>query len=107
MDEVLVRNWNHCVRPTDTVYFFGDLAHGERLADEYRRRLNGAITFIRGNHDDGSLGGTEDIFLRHAGLDFMLTHDPKSGTKSQGFPGWTIHGHTHNNDLRRYPFFDP
>lgn len=107
MDEVLIRNWNHCVRPTDTVYYLGDLAFGERSAQEYWRRLNGKITFIQGNHDDGIPDSLEELRIEYNNLDFLLAHDPKKAAKPDGFPGWVIHGHTHNNDLKRYPFFDP
>lgn len=106
MDEVLIRNWNHRVRPTDTEYFLGDLAFGDGLGDEYMRRLNGEITFIRGNHDNDSFGGAEELRIRHSDYEFLLTHDPMNAKKPDGFSGWVIHGHTHNNDLKRYPFFD-
>lgn len=106
MDEVLIRNWNHRVRPTDTVYFLGDLAVGERPAEEYLRRLNGRITFVRGNHDNGSLGRAEAPRIRYSDHAFLLTHDPKGVKRADGASEWMIHGHTHNNDLRRYPFFD-
>jgi len=106
MDEVLIRNWNHRVRPTDTVYFLGDLAFSNGAADEYLRRLNGQIIFIQGNHDNDSLGGAEEIRIRYSEYEFLLTHDPKNAKKPDDFSGWVIHGHMHNNDLKRYPFFD-
>lgn len=106
MDEVLIRNWNRRVRPTDTVFFLGDLAAGGRSAEEYLRRLNGTIRFIQGNHDSLSLGGAEELRIRYSEYDFLLTHDPKRVEGPGGFSGWVIHGHTHNNDLKRYPFLD-
>jgi len=107
MDEVLIRNWNHRVKPDDTVYFLGDLAVGEKTAMGYQRRLNGTITYIKGNHDEHLPNARNDLFLQYAGIDFRLIHDPKARVGSSEFDGWTIHGHAHNNDLRRYPFFDP
>jgi calcineurin-like phosphoesterase family protein len=52
MDEALVANWNRVVRPEDVVYHLGDFAFKSALAvAEYRKRLNGRICFVEGNHD--------------------------------------------------------
>jgi calcineurin-like phosphoesterase family protein len=52
-DEALVRNWNATVASGDSVYFLGDFCFGNKAeqALAFRRRLNGAIFFIEGNHD--------------------------------------------------------
>lgn len=55
MNEELVRRWNARVKPEDTVYHLGDFGFGrdctpERLS-EIRKRLNGRMVLIRGNHD--------------------------------------------------------
>ncbi len=107
MDEVLIRNWNYCVISTDRVYFLGDLAFGERSAMEYRKRLNGSIIHIRGNHDSGVPDARKELMLHSSGIDFRLVHDPKEIDRSLNFDSWTIRDHTHNNDLKRYSFFDP
>jgi calcineurin-like phosphoesterase family protein len=44
------------------------------------------------------------MMLRAAGYDFLLLHDPKD--RPPGWQGWIIHGHTHNNDMHRYPFIN-
>jgi calcineurin-like phosphoesterase family protein len=107
MDEVLIRNWNYCVKPTDRVYFLGDLALGEKPALDYLTRLNGSIMHIQGNHDIDCPNTHRTHTFNASGITFRLIHDPKDSGESSDFEGWTIHGHTHNNDLRRYPFFDP
>lgn len=107
MDDVLIRNWNYCVKSTDQVYFLGDLAVGERTAMDYRRYLNGSIVHIQGNHDGGVPNTRKDHHLHSSGIDFRLVHDPNDAVYSSQFNGWIIHGHTHNNNLNRYPFFDP
>ncbi|MDD1707174.1 MAG: hypothetical protein LUO81_03150, partial [Methanoregulaceae archaeon] len=42
--------------------------------------------------------------ISHQDLDFMLIHDPEE--VPQGYEGWVIHGHLHNNDLTRFPFIN-
>ena len=105
MNEVLIKNWNNVVKPDDLVFFVGDMALGS--SDEYIAVLNGNIYFIWGNHDE-----TSDPDSMHAsvpysykGIDFLFIHEPEM-TPSE-FKGWVIHGHHHNNNLKKFPFFDP
>ena len=52
MDETLIRNWNDVVGPDDDVFHLGDFAfRNPDAAASYRRRLNGRIHLIWGNHD--------------------------------------------------------
>lgn len=52
MDAALVANWNSVVRADDEVWHLGDFAtRSAESAATYRRRLNGAIHLIWGNHD--------------------------------------------------------
>lgn len=51
-DETLIKNWNNCVNPYDTVYHLGDFCFtGSTRAIEILDRLNGNIHLIKGNHD--------------------------------------------------------
>ena len=34
-----------------------------------------------------------------------MVHDPDDAPPA--FDGWVVHGHLHDSDLRRFPFFDP
>ena len=102
MDSVLVRNWNSVVAPGDTVYIVGDLAFRGK-AGRYLRMLSGRKLIIRGNHDEDRYACCERTVIRYGGLCFILQHKP--GIPPQGC--WLIHGHKHNNDLRRFPFLDP
>jgi calcineurin-like phosphoesterase family protein len=106
MDTVLVRNWNYTIPVTGQVYHMGDLRYGNGAppARFYRDQLNGNITFIRGNHDDGELETVPYITLEHEGIRFLLIHDPADVPPD--FNGWVVHGHHHNNDLLNYPFID-
>jgi calcineurin-like phosphoesterase family protein len=52
MDETIIENWNRTIGKNDVVWHLGDftlLGEGEAIA--YRKRLNGKINFIWGNHD--------------------------------------------------------
>jgi calcineurin-like phosphoesterase family protein len=105
MNRVLIDNWNNVVKPTDTVFYVGDMSFGK--TDKFIRKLHGNIIFISGNHDE-----TDDIdriqeyaYLSYKDITFLFVHDP--WMKPAEFQGWTIHGHHHNNNPEKYPFFDP
>jgi calcineurin-like phosphoesterase family protein len=104
MDRVLIQNWNCTITPTDPVYYLGDLRYGRDAppASQYRDQLNGTITFLAGNHDDKKLDAVPSKTLEYGNHTFLLVHDPAEAPAT--FDGWVIHGHHHNNDLRRYPF---
>jgi len=106
MDRVLVANWNYTVGPGDRICFLGDLKYwkDKRPDSAYRGLLNGRITWIAGNHDDGIKGAVPSFRLMYGGREFLLVHDPAD--TPAGFTGWVIHGHYHNNELGTYPFID-
>ncbi len=104
MDRVLIQNWNCTIAPADPVYYLGDLRYGKNAlpVSQYREQLNGTITFIAGNHDDKTVGAVPSKTLGYGNYRFLFVHDPAEAPGT--FDGWVIHGHHHNNDLRRYPF---
>jgi calcineurin-like phosphoesterase family protein len=106
MDRVLIQNWNCTIAPGDMVYYLGDLRYGKHAlpALQYREQLNGTITFIAGNHDAKTMGAIPSQTLEYGNYIFLLVHDPADAPDT--FDGWVIHGHHHNNDLRRYPFLN-
>jgi len=106
MNSVLVENWNHVVRDTNIVYFLGDLTFGRgaRPAEYWLPKLNGKIQFIRGNHEYGVINSQEYAILNHGGYHFLLVHDPKHLPIQ--WNDWVIHGHTHNNNMKNYPFIN-
>lgn len=107
MDEALIEEWNRTVMPGDRVFFLGDLTRNLKEAENraYLGRLNGVISCIRGNHDTDLKHAADSQELVHGGVRFLLIHDPARAPED--FNGWVVHGHTHNNDLCHYPFFDP
>lgn len=106
MDKVLIHNWNLRVKPTDTVYFLGDLAHGRGLDPvlHHLSLLSGVIHFVAGNHDTGPGHAAEVMEISWRGHRFMMVHDPNDAPLE--YPGFVIHGHMHNNQPREYPFLN-
>lgn len=106
MDYVLINNWNRAVSNQNDIYFLGDLRFGwhSRSAGHYLDLLNGKIHFVRGNHEEDVVGSKDYLMLETDDRKFLLIHDPKNIPPD--WNGWTIHGHTHNNDLRTYPFIN-
>jgi calcineurin-like phosphoesterase family protein len=106
MDQVLIKNWNYTVKPGDRIYHIGDLCYGPyaKSPAEYLQRLNGAVSLIRGNHDEGTTTARQKEMLVHRGIPFALVHNPSD--ISETFSGWVIHGHHHNNHLASYPFIN-
>jgi len=112
MNETLVKNWNHTIGEEDIVFFLGDMAYGygSRSVRWWLRRLNGRIIFVKGSHDRG-LYPTEQwighvfctncIMVKAYGREFALTHSGRG--LPEGYDGWVIHGHTHQNE----PFIKP
>jgi len=106
MDRVLIKNWNYTVRPGQRIFHIGDLCYGPyaKNPSEYLQRLNGAVSLIRGNHDEGVNTAIRKETVVHQGIPFVLVHDPDDVADT--FSGWVIHGHHHNNDLDHYPFIN-
>lgn len=106
MDRVLIGNWNSVISPESRVFFGGDLCYGPhaRTFGEYRKELNGNITFIAGNHDDEEQETIPSFTFEFGGMKFHVVHDPADSPMD--FDGWVIHGHHHNNDLPHYPFIN-
>lgn len=107
MNKTLISNWNNIISNKDKVYFLGDLAYGRgsKSTDYWLKKLNGKITFIRGNHDkSNNIPFHESYILEYRGYEFFLSHEPEKVPKD--WDGWVICGHHHNNKPLKYPFID-
>ena len=52
-DEILIENWNSCVRKGDRIYHLGDFSFGSReYTEALCKRLKGDKHLIYGNHDE-------------------------------------------------------
>ncbi len=63
MNEALIKKWNAVVGPGDTVYLLGDFSMGPKENVFIRKRLNGKVILVKGNHDK------KDALLKEAGFD--------------------------------------
>jgi calcineurin-like phosphoesterase family protein len=106
MDRVIIRNWNWTVKENDTVIFLGDLSFmSQERPESYLQRLKGSIFFLEGNHDPYYPNMSRCLLMRYQEVPYLFIHDPEE--LARPFEGWVIHGHVHNKDLARYPFFNP
>lgn len=102
-DVALIANWNDCVQQGDDVFFLGDFAFkNKQAAADIRKRLNGNIHFIEGNHDSAAHG------IRQTFIWFKQMHDIDVGEQritlchyamrvwNRSHHGaWHLYGHSH------------
>lgn len=99
MDFTIINNWNNTVNKDDRVFFLGDLSF---TVSKDLKLLNGEIIFIKGNHDKSlSTKFHQNLIITLAGQDVLLIHNPEHVPRV--WKGWVIHGHTHNNEMDKYP----
>ena len=97
MNGAIRENHNQLVRPTDTVYFLGDLILCGSWID-IKSNFNGHFQYIWGNHDRKVFSdGTRPPYgmcIKHFSKKVYLTHFPKNLPK--GFDVYfTAHHHDH------------
>lgn len=93
-NEMLVKNWNNVVSPTDTVFHLGDVALGpwpDGLS--YVKRLNGHKVLVPGNHDRISSvekPARQERFLPDYDEAFQKIFDEVSWTVVGTKPHWPV-----------------
>ena len=109
-DRALISNWNGCVGPRDVVYFLGDFAYKNRdSAEGIRKRLNGTIYFVEGNHDSAAWQ-IRSMFAAWAQVHEMkfnvegvgegrifLSHYAHRVWNKSHHGAWHLYGHSHNS----------
>lgn len=110
MNKSIIDNWNSTVEETDTVLYLGDLTlGGEESCVKYLEKLNGNITFIKGNHDSITNYGShkyiihDTVNISYKGIKFYISHHTDEMVDGK----YVIQGHKHNNDMGNYPFYNP
>jgi len=116
MNECMVWNWCRAIASSDLVYFLGDMAFGResRKPGWWVTQLSGKIVWIKGSHDRGvqttqDVGSLRNVPVMYSvervvkyeviscgGIEFMLVHDTFDAVVN-GWNGWMIHGHNHDN----------
>lgn len=118
MNELMVYNWNCCVKPDDIIFHLGDFSFmGMTESIKLLSRLNGYKILIRGNHDKNRRKmlrmGFNEVMDRvllpiNKEEEFVLSHYPykdqdddptKRTRKLREFPvdagSWLLCGHVH------------
>lgn len=103
MDNTIIYNWNHTVKPEDTVYVVGDFGANGCEA-EILSKLNGTKYLIKGNHDTQTneyyrQAGFEEVYDHPIIIDefWILSHEPIYINESM--PYANIFGHVHGNPM--------
>ncbi len=109
MNENMIGVWNATVRPVDLVYHLGDFGLAPMsVLDGIRRRLNGRIHLIRGNHDKKDVTKlgfewvkdyfklrVEDPDTRDGRRKVILSHYAFLVWDQSHRGSWNLYGHSH------------
>jgi len=92
MDAMLIHNWNSRVNKHDVVIVLGDFCYGK--PNKYMNRLNGHITFLKGNHDDRDSLDARILYLvaNVEGREIFCTHEPEDFSNAYAL---NLVGHIH------------
>ena len=105
MDEAIIANHNSVVKPTDKVYFLGDVIINRKYFHKIGR-LNGEKVLIKGNHDIFRaveyLDYFKDIRAYHVLDNIIMSHIPVHPDSKGRFKG-NVHGHLHSNNVMLSP----
>ena len=100
MNEILINQWNHVVKPTDTVYVLGDFAMGDPRP--YLERLYGDIYLIPGDHDKVRKWPKDQVLSKihfYRAQHVVLCHYPILAWPRSHYGSWHLHGHCHEGSL--------
>lgn len=100
MDEVIIKNYNDVVTNDDIVFHHGDFAFRDPVY--YRKRLNGKIFFINGNHDY-KIEHCKNIFesvhdlltTKVENQQITMCHFAMRVWNKSHFNTWHTYGHSH------------
>lgn len=115
MNEKIIDAWNETVKPGDVVYHLGDVAFAQnRVKEKYladlRKRLNGEIKLIVGNHDCSvtcmrrcGFDAVKVLKLTYNFTRLMLRHAPKHFTDLDADESdILLHGHSHGSPVSKH-----
>jgi calcineurin-like phosphoesterase family protein len=106
MDEILIKNWNSKVQPTDTIYVLGDFGFAKNeYLEKVLQRLNGKKHLVFGNHDKAirkskilqgyfqSCSELKEIYVGDQKI--TLCHYPMLVWNESHRNSFMLHGHCH------------
>lgn len=105
MNEIMIQNWNSCIKHQDKVYHLGDVYFGrDEDADKILSRLNGKKRLVLGNHDKINkhsilLNHFEKVLMWWPFENMVFTHVPipRDQMRTRSGEGFNFHGHIHQN----------
>lgn len=117
MNESLIKTYNECVRPEDTLYILGDFAfkfESVKDVNDVLSRIHCKKVLIRGNHDgkflrdpdfDHSLlSSIKGYYELHLGkIQVVLFHYPIIEWNNMYRGSYHIYGHVHDKVLKAMP----
>lgn len=89
MDTEMIKRWNSTVSNNDTVFHLGDFG-GWNNFSKMKKKLNGNIILIKGNHDPSSESIVRELKIKHGGIIWTLVHNPTETDATN-----VICGHVH------------
>jgi calcineurin-like phosphoesterase family protein len=110
MHDVMLSRFHERVSPGDTLLHLGDVAmamNDGTVTTEWLGRLSDDAILVRGNHDAGL--DPEDVpfpvvrscVVAVGDRRFYCTHRPADAP--DGWDGWVLHGHHHDNHPEAFP----
>jgi len=93
MDNEMIKRWNACVQPNDTIYHLGDFCLKKRLVTNYLTLLHGKIIRLRGSHDEGDLPYMIELSMPEAHV--TLCHYRMMEWPMSYHGTWHLYGHSH------------
>lgn len=104
-NEELIKRWNEKIKQKDDVYFLGDFSlSGKNNTLKIRKRLNGHIFYIKGNHDASahqirhSFLWFKDVHLIKVNdQEIFLSHYPHLTWNKKHYGVWHLFGHCHGS----------
>lgn len=113
MNEYMIQMHNQTVKPTDKVYFLGDVSFDKKGMDGILSRLNGHKRLILGNHDTFHMSAYikhfDKIMTSWRGLrgDVIFTHHPlRLADGSNEKIRANVHGHIHRAHINDPRYFN-
>ena len=109
MADVIIKNHNQLVKPTDTIYILGDfsLCNATRTR-AYLERMNGNKHLIKGNHESSVMGNAKTRALFTGIYDKLeiklhnkyinMDHYSYHQWNMSHHGAWMLHGHSHGGD---------
>ena len=113
MNATLIANHNSIVKNGDTVYHLGDFCFS-KTPMEFKRRLNGNMIHIKGNHDKALEKAkipmlhyhelrVEEFLVHGRPLKIVLFHYPIAVWNKKHYSSLHLHGHSHANYKYSFP----